>query len=196
MPAPSKIIRAEEKGADGSQYDEKMIHRITKIEQIEPAKLMGIYQESNQENISYFYPDEPDQKKALRKVEEGFLQYIEKDFLSADGNAYWVLEKENKWVSAVRLNCLSPGSYYLEALETHPDYRNRGYACELLNSLVKELKKDGPFEVMDCVSKKNEASIRTHLKCGFQIVSECGIDYLSGSEDERDYGMRLAYIEG
>lgn len=41
----------------------------------------------------------------------------------------------------------------------------------------------------DCVHKRNEASLRTHLKCGFEIVAEEGYDDLCGEASQRNYGM-------
>ena len=92
-------------------------------------------------------------------------------------------------VSALRLNELQPGLYYLEALETRPGYRRRGYAARLLQAVIAHLKDRGPVRICDCVSKGNEPSIRTHLVCGFSIVSEIGHDYLRNTDDPYDYGF-------
>ena len=63
-----------------------------------------------------------------------------------------------------------------------------------MSGVTEELKKEGPFRLCDCVSKKNTASLKTHEKCGFQIVSEEGYDYLSEEADNRDFGLEYRYL--
>ena len=100
-----------------------------------------------------------------------------------------MLEEEGVWCSALRLNRIEPQLYYLEALETRPDLRKRGYAARLLAGVLDALKEEGTYRLCDCVSKKNTASLKTHLKCGFKIVMEKGYDYLFQEECEGDYGL-------
>lgn len=154
----------------------------------ELRSLMEIYREGNIENIPYFYPDCEDMQEGLRKVEEGFTNYIVNDFLNCPGNSYFILEDEGRWVSALRLYALED-CYYIEALETHPDYRRRGYGSALMDLVIGHLGRFGSFVLRDCVSKKNEASLATHRKCGFVIDSDPGKDYLDGSTNDGDYGM-------
>ena len=170
-----------------------MIYRSTTMDKIDKRKLMDIYREGNLENADYFYPEIADKEQAVAKVEGDFMKYIETDFLSSSGNEYWVLEENAVWVSALRLYRINNDLYYIEALETHPDFRQKGYASKLLNSVINELKKQGSFRLCDCVSKKNTASIRTHEKCGFRVVSEEGFDYLNNEADDRHYGMEYSY---
>lgn len=169
-----------------------MVH-ARNIEEIDSRKLMDLYQEGNVENIDYFYPGTEDRVSALAKIEENFLEYLRDDFFSRERSCYYILEKEGTWVSALRLYDMEEGSFYIEALETHPAYRRRGYACELLGSLLEELKKGGAFLVCDNVGRKNIASLATHRKCGFSIVRDPGFDYLRQVEEEGTYGLICQY---
>lgn len=45
--------------------------------------------------------------------------------------------------------------------------------------------------MFDTVSKRNEASIKTHLKAGFRIVSEEGYDYLRNERCDGYLGMEM-----
>lgn len=166
-----------------------MLLKITEYRDLDKRKLMDVYSESNFENTDYFYPDETDKDLAVRMVEEGFLAFLKDDFFSDPGASYWILEENGVWISALRINRIQPGLYYLEALETHPDHRIKGYASRLLSGVIDSLKQEGPFRLCDCVSKKNLASLKTHEKCGFRIVSEAGYDYLQGEADEHDFGL-------
>lgn len=170
-----------------------MMITITRYEDLDAAKLMRIYAESNYENTAYFYPEETDKDTAMRKVEEGFLNFLKNDFFTQSGASLCVLVENGVWISALRLNRIETGLYFLEALETRADQRGKGYASVLLNDVIESLKKEGPFRLCDCVSKSNAASLRTHEKCGFRIVSDAGYDYLSKEADGRDFGLEYRY---
>ena len=170
-----------------------MLRRLEAFARVDGRRLMDIYREDNIENTDYFYPDMKDKAQALARVEQDFLHYLETDFFFKPGNTYWVLEENGVWVSALRLTELSPGDYYLEALSTHPDFRRQGCAARLLEAVLAELKKEGPFRLRDCVGKKNVPSLGVHEKCGFRIAAQDGTDYLSGEVNERCYGMEYVW---
>ena len=172
-----------------------MLLKISDFSTIDPRKLMDVYSESNYENTDYFYPDETDKAAAVSKVEAGFLQFLKDDFFTHAKASCWILEENGIWISALRTCEIRPGLYYLEALETRPDHRRKGYGSALLSGVLEEMKADGPFRLCDCVGKKNAASLKTHEKCGFRIVSEAGYDYLYDEADERDFGLEYSYPE-
>ena len=169
---------------------------LLKIEQycdLNERMLMDIYSESNFENTDYFFPDEENKEIAVQKVEIGFLDFLKNEFFSQNEAAYWIFEENGVWHSALRTCKVLNGPYYLEALETRPDSRKKGYASLLLLSVLDVLKKGGSFRICDCVGKKNPASLKVHKKCGFQIVSEKGYDYLQNEEDDHDFGLEYRY---
>ena len=170
-----------------------MLRRLETFARVDGRRLMDIYREDNIENTDYFYPDMKDKAQALARVEQDFLHYLETDFFFKPGNTYWVLEENGVWVSALRLTELSPGDYYLEALSTHPDFRRQGCAARLLEAVLAELKKEGPFRLRDCVGTKNVPSLGVHEKCGFRIAAQDGTDCLSGEVNERCYGMEYVW---
>ena len=169
------------------------LHVFTSYADLDGPRLMEVYAESNRENTDYFFPDVTDKALAVKKVEEGFLTFLRDEFFTGPGPAYYVLEEAGAWVSALRMNELEPGFYYLEALETRPDRRRQGHAARLLREVVDRLKAKGPFRLCDCVDKKNEPSVNTHLDCGFRIVSQTGHDYLRNTDDPWDYGFEYRY---
>ncbi|MBO4887199.1 MAG: GNAT family N-acetyltransferase [Firmicutes bacterium] len=170
-----------------------MLLRIIKYCDLNKRKLMDVYAESNYENTEYFFPDESNKETAVQKVEAGFMDYLKDEFFSLNEAAYWILEENDVWCSALRTCKILNGSYYLEALETRPDLRGKGYGAKLLSGVLNALEKDGPFRLCDCVSKKNVASLKTHEKCGFHIVSEKGYDYLQQEADDHSYGLEYRY---
>ena len=170
-----------------------MLLKIMKYSGLDERKLMDVYSESNCENTDYFFPDEADKETAVRKVEAGFLGFLKDDFFNLTDAAYWILETDGVWVSALRTCRVQTGLYYLEALETRPDQRRKGYGSDLLSSVVDSLKQDGPFRLCSCVSKRNLASLKTHEKSGFLIVSDKGYDYLHEEADDHDFGLEYRY---
>lgn len=170
-----------------------MLLKITDYSALDERKLMDIYAESNLENTAFFYPEELDKEKAILMVESGFLSYLKNEFFQDAEATYWVLEVDSVWVSALRTCKIQDGLYYLEALETMPDQRMRGYGTILLTGVLDAMKAVGTFRLCDCVAKKNIASLKTHEKCGFQIVSEKGYDYMHKEADDRDYGLEYSY---
>lgn len=170
-----------------------MILQFSALEQIDMGLLMNVYAESNTENAACLYPNEPDKVKAIRLCEDSFYEYLKTDFYTQSDRIYWVLEEQGQWVAALRTYRIRERFYYIEALETNPDYRRRGCAVRLLQGVMENLQADGPFSLWDCVSKDNTPSLKTHLKCGFKIGADPGFDYLQGAYDEYSYGMRYEF---
>ena len=170
-----------------------MLIKITEYQNVNARELMDVYSESNLENTEYFFPEETDKEAAVKKVEAGFLDFLKNDFFDQAEAAYWILEADGVYVSALRTCRIQDGLYYLEALETRPDRRQKGYGAMLLSMVLDSLKENGPFRLCSCVGKKNIASLKTHEKCGFRVVSEEGFDYLQGEADDHDYGLEYSY---
>ena len=166
-----------------------MLIEITKYQEMDKRKLMEVYSEGNHENADYFYPDETDKKAAIRKAEEDFQNFLKNDFFNKTKATYWTLEINGVWVSALRTCRVQENLYYLEALETRPDCRKKGYGTTLLSSVVEALKKNGSFQLCSCVNKQNVASLKTHEKNGFKVVSEEGYNYLSKAADKHHFSL-------
>lgn len=146
-----------------------------------------VYPEGSYENAREKYPEAEDLTDAIREEEQYFMGFLKK-FLSKDVNRYYVLEVDGQWVSALRLTRLD-GFYYMEALETAPEYRKKGYAAKLIGEVVALLQERGAVTIRSNVNKENIASLATHKKCGFVIAEENGINYLTGESREWLYGM-------
>lgn len=164
-----------------------MLLRLTELSDAEVPKLMAIYAEGNRENAEYFYPELP-LAEGIAREEQRFVTMLREMFFPKPGNELFVWRTEGQWVAALRLTKLDD-FYYLEALETKPDQRRKGYGKSLLEATCKALAHRRPVTVRDCVAKRNKASLRTHLAAGFVIEQDPGIEYPGGEADERYYGM-------
>lgn len=170
-----------------------MLLKFTCFDKIDQKKLMDVYFESNMENTDYFCPSEKDKEKALKFVENGFLNFLKTEFFASENSTYWVLTDKNKYLSALRTSEIRKSFYYLEALETDVNERNKGYDTKLLTEVLEELKKEGSFKLCSCVGKSNTLSLKTHQKCGFRIISDIGINYITDEPESRCYSLEYKY---
>ena len=156
-----------------------MLLIYTRLSQIRFGQLMQVYEEGAVENGAEFYPDLSPNEQILR-AEQDFYAYLQSGFFIQDEDRYCIWEENGRYVCALRLEKYQDG-LLLEALETHPSYRRRGYAKKLIQSVFEELK---PNRVYSHIGHKNLASQATHIACGFQKVSDSA-RYADGSVNDR-----------
>lgn len=139
------------------------------------GKLMKVYEEGNRENGQDFWPDEsPDRQIAL--AEEDFYDYLDQTFFKTSGVYYAIWEEEGRYASALRIEPYQDG-FLLEALETAPDQRRKGYAKTLIQAVLAYMKIG---KIYSHVSKRNLPSLRTHEACGFRKILDHAV-YADGS---------------
>ena len=151
-----------------------MLHLATKLRELNFSQLMGVYEEGNLENAELFFSDLPRGQQILQ-AEQSFYQYLRESFFFTDGAVYAVWIENGQYVSALRLEPYEDG-LLLEALETAPDQRRKGYAEKLLRAVQEKF----PQKIYSHVSKKNTASLHVHEKCGFQKILDYA-KYIDGS---------------
>lgn len=154
------------------------------LEELDFEQLMDIYIEGNQENGAEFWP-ELSYEKRLERAKEGFHKYLETGFFVKSGAVYMVWERDGKYVSALRLEPFMDG-LLMEALETIPGERQKGYASALIRGVQTWM---GQGKIYSHVSKHNTASLATHARCGFKIHLDHCI-YSDGTVNEKAYTMR------
>ena len=156
-----------------------MLRTVHSMKELSFGALMEVYAESNAETGQEFWPDLSSGEQMLR-AEQEFYQYLQQVFFKTDGASYCLWEVDGRPVSALRLEPYRDG-LLLEALETAPACRQKGYASSLISAVVKlpECKK-----IYSHVGKRNVASLKTHLACGFWRVSEQAV-YADGSVNDR-----------
>lgn len=159
------------------QMKEQEMYRL--VREVYPEGSLEIAQEKN--------PELEDLSEAIREEEEYFVGFL-KRFMESEQNRYYVLDIDGRWVSALRLTRLD-GFYYLEALETAPEYRRNGYAAQLIGEVIALIKEGGEVTIRSNVNKSNVASLVTHKKCGFSIELENGVNCLTGEVRDYVYGM-------
>lgn len=125
--------------------------------------------------------------EAIEREKKYYANYLE-HFFDNDNNDYYVLEDNNHWISAARITT-SKECYYLEALETNPENRMKGFGEKLLLGIISSLEENGNIILRCNVGKNNIASYRLHRKCGFIIENENGLNFSTGEQRKEVYGM-------
>ena len=152
-----------------------MLHWANKMRELNFGQLMELYSEGNLENAREFFPNLPENQQILA-AEQSFHQYLRECFYKTAGAGYALWVVDGRYVSALRLEPYQDG-LLLEALETHPEDRQKGYASELIRSVLAALPGE---KIYSHVGKRNTASLKTHEKCGFQRILEHAV-YADGS---------------
>lgn len=153
-----------------------MLYIARTLKELNFSALMEVYSEGNRENAREKYPELPEGWGLLR-AEQDFYLYLQDSFFRTSGAVYAVWVEDKKYVSALRLEPYKDG-LLLEALETAPAYRRKGYAETLIRAALPEGK------IYSHVHKKNEPSLKLHEKCGFRRISEQAV-YIDGSVNSR-----------
>lgn len=156
-----------------------MLRIVHSMHQLPFGKLMEVYEEGNRENGALFWPELSEGEQLLR-AEQEFYQYLQQVFFRTEAAAYYLWEVDGRLVSALRLEPYRDG-LLLEALETAPGCRHNGYAGALMAAVLEQ---EGEQKIYSHVGKRNVASLRTHLRCGFRRISERAV-YANGSVNDR-----------
>lgn len=151
-----------------------MLYLATKLREVDFSALMSVYEEGNRENGALLHPELPEGQQLVR-AEQSFYQYLSEVFFRTTGAVYAIWVGNGIYVSALRLEPYEDG-LLLEALETAPVYRKKGYAEKLLRAVQTEF----PQKIYSHVSKKNTASLAVHQKCSFRQVLDYA-KYIDGS---------------
>ena len=148
-----------------------------KMGELDFSKLMAVYEEGNLANGAELYPDLPEGQRLLR-AEQDFYQYLRYGFFTVTGAYYAIWQEKGRYCSALRIEPYKDG-VLLEALETAPAERRKGYAEKLMRAVLPMEKK-----IYSHVGKRNAASLGIHKKCGFLRISEQAV-YIDGSVNDK-----------
>ena len=161
-----------------------MLLIMKRLEELNFSALMDIYIEGNLEKAEEYGDG------GLLRAEREFYDYLREDFFRHKDAFYAVWQVAGQYVSALRLEPHKDG-WLLEALETAPAVRKKGYAKALMTAVLDMM---GDAVVYSHVSRRNEASLKTHYACGFQKHLD-HVVYLDGSVSHRAVTLRYSTKE-
>ena len=161
-----------------------MLTVVTSFRQLNWSQLMALYEEGNRENGEDLYP-QLSVGQQLLQAEQDFYDYLRTDFFTRPGDRYCLWVEKGVYVSALRLQKYQDGSL-LEALETHPQHRGKGYAKMLVRAVLETAEGE---RIYSHISPRNAPSIAVHTACGFQKILNHSV-YADGSVKSRCHTYR------
>ncbi len=123
------------------------------LRELEFGKLMEVYSGST---------------KGSLLAEQDFYQYLSECFFTQPGDCYCLWEAEGRYQAAVRLQRYRDG-ILLEALETAPQCRRKGFAKALVLAALAQFPRERFYVHID---RKNKASMALHEGCGFRKIAD------------------------
>ena len=151
-----------------------MLILAKKLHQLNFQQLMEVYAEGNEENGEEMWPG-LNREQMLLRAEQAFYEYLAEVFFPVDGAVYAIWVENGVYICALRLEPYEDG-LLLEALETAPAERRKGYAEKLIRAVQDAF----PQRIYSHVSKKNAPSLAVHKKCGVRQVLDYA-KYIDGS---------------
>lgn len=152
-----------------------MLKIITSVSQLNIPQFLSVYAQSTG----------GDSRK-----ENDLLIYLEEDFFRQKDAIYALWVVDDVYCSALRLEPYRNG-LLLQALETAPADRRKGFANLLLTEVLEYLRTRGYTGVYSHIAKNNRASIGLHQKCGFSQVSDSA-RLLDGTVSQKFCTMYIA----
>ena len=161
-----------------------MIRYCYRMKDLNFDLLMEVYAEALEENWKDLY-SELDRAEGLLQARQDFYQYLHQVFFATKGAFYAIYLDNGTYMSAVRFEPYKDG-LLLEAVETAPSHRKKGYAYTLLHEALLHLRACGYQKIYSHISKKNTASIRLHTTCGFVKIADSAT-YIDGDVSNRAF---------
>ncbi|MGN1075121.1 MAG: GNAT family N-acetyltransferase, partial [Eubacteriales bacterium] len=124
------------------------------------------------------------------EMKESYASFL-KDFIEQEGRLVLVETVDGQWVSGLRAIETNPGKWFIEAVETMPEYRHNGYGRMLLLDTIALLRTRNAKTLECIIAENNAASIKLHSGCGFIGTADAPINCW----DEREDGGILFRLE-
>lgn len=122
--------------------------------------------------------------------EDDMISYLREDFFRQKDAVYAIWVVDDIYRSALRLEPYRDG-LLLQALETSPNDRRRGYGYALLMQALAYLHDTDYTGVYSHVAKMNKASLALHTKCGFYQISDSA-RFIDGTVTQNSCTMYIA----
>lgn len=114
---------------------------------------------------------DPHLKEKQTEIKMDYLKYLESCPSLEGFHKYYVYKADNKIVCVGRIQ-VNQNQYYIEGLQTHRDYYQRGYAKALIQAMMTDLEKDHIRTIHSEVRVWNIPSNALHQKLGFVLYDQ------------------------
>lgn len=117
-----------------------------------------------------FSLSDPNIDEIRQEIKQDYLTYITSLVDDKDFYSYYVYRNEIDKIVSVSRIVKHESKYFLEGLETHRDYYQKGYSTKLVESVIQNLSRDNIEIIYSKVRNHNKPSFSFHLKFGFSEV--------------------------
>ena len=161
-----------------------MLEVFDSLKNLNFQMLMDVYAQSNRENAEIYFPQRSE-PQGVAMVEQQFYTFLQEVFFKTRDSRYCVWLADGKYVSALRLEPYRDG-LLLEALETAPEQRHKGYGRRLMQAALGQIQGK---PVYSHVKKPIAASLALHMGCGFDKIQVCAV-YIYGSVSQNAVSLK------
>lgn len=161
-----------------------MLQIITAVGEDAVKRLLEVYRGSMDGLAGGF-----ESPAAMEREYGAFLR----EFVRRPGRLLLAEQAQGRWVSALRTVEVQPGQWFIEAVETDPRDRGRGWGKALLGHTAEELERRGAWELFSLIHPDNGPSIAVHEAVGF---SATGRDPVNGWGEREDKCVLYALRPG
>lgn len=165
-----------EEFSEGQKRRIKMLERIENVNEQVIEKMFLLYEESMADMKGEF--------KDLDEMKASYAAFL-KEFIENPKQMVFVETAEKQWVCGLRAVESEQGKWFLEAVETMPGQRNRGYGKKLIRHVTEFLKGTGAKKIDCIIGKSNLSSIKMHSDCGFIETKELPVNCWGELEEGR-----------
>lgn len=151
-----------------------MLIAVKQVDEDTIERLFSIYAESMDDMRGNF--------ASLKEMKAAYAAFLS-DFIIDPKHLVLVETADGIWVSGLRAVCTGAGRWFLEAVETMPEKRKKGYGQDMLLHTIQYLQNLEMTELSCIISQNNLASQALHSKCGFVPTREAPINPWGELED-------------
>ncbi len=132
------------------------------------AALLCVYAQSTGEIYKKQYEGRYDSDEYARAaLLQDYSDFIE-EFITQDDRYIFAVKEHGEYIAALRIIQMSESGWYIEALETSPEYRRMGFARYLLKQTLRCMRTLGAKTIISVIGNDNLASHGLHTACGFE----------------------------
>jgi len=148
--------------------------KINNLSQKDCEQWFDVLNHGLEEDRGYDLSD-PNIESIRAGIKKDYIDYLRSCGHNQNFYAYYILRDDGMIVSVCRIVIIG-GKYYLEGLETHRNYYQKGFASKLLNKVLYELKRDKIDTIYSIVRKHNHKSLNFHYRIGFSEEDKNDVD--------------------
>jgi len=130
-------------------------------------------------------------KRIKAEIKSDYVEYLKGCPKDDSFINYYVLRNDLGTILSICRVISKDSQYYLEGLETHRDYQEKGFASQLLTKVLHDLKRNNIKKIHSLVRNHNEKSINFHEKHGFLASEKDDLNTRYGLDVEEQLRKKL-----